>query len=956
MNAFDLGCAVLAASAYREGVREENRIAPIAGAVQLDGALGYVSDPASGFEASAFTYHGRIVIAFAGTNPDQDPDLVTNGLLALGFGSARQLALAAEFYQRIKQTYGGDTVTFTGHSLGGGLAALMGVFFNKPAVTFDPAPFRLTATQTTAQTLRNYLYSPQSTGVFPSREAFAVDTDLAGFTNSEELLANANPALYASVAAIAPVAGLLTYPTNLRGEAGITAHAVRGEFLSAGFLTLGPTQLNDLRLRNSATPEFIEINPIGANLGPYDLHSINLLVAAAREPRLEAFFNNHSQLTQSLFDKVLYARLSSATETDLLARLVQHEFGDAGSPGGTGHLSRFADDLGRFIALSDGMAGQASVQRGLTAATFEYYYFNTPTAATQLFTTEGGGIHFKFSDIGAPNSKARPRLVNAVNAYLSPDELRALGAVTDTTQLRGEIGTGLLMRQDAWHIQSGTAGMVWTGASSDQDAAIGSAGTDVLDGGAGDDILIGGAGRDFLNGGADHDILIGGLDIDVLEGGVGNDRLLGGAGVDIYRFSGLWGNDTIEDSGTDGVLEITGVGNIDGAGAKRTSPTSTTWRTDDGQVTYTLVNLGTPAAPRQNLVITVAAGAHAGTITVRNWSEGQLGINLGTEVLAPVTTDTYVGEYAKATNPEGTAYELAPDGNYLAGAAQADAPDVLNGSAAADWLQGAGGNDGLAGNAGDDLIEGGAGDDLLLGGWGADTINGGAGNDFIFGSALGSIAQPTVVGFTPPASIGVELARGFSWVAYRNPGERFEGDTAVLRTPQVAGASLFNAVFENGQYVVEASGNLIDGGAGNDYISAGTGADVVRGGDDDDDIVGLDGADVLFGDAGDDFIWGDGTSDPARASSDHTYVPASQHGNDLLVGGAGNDVLVGQGGADELYGGTRKCKSWTFVPLTLRSRSRRDGHVPQTEARGRPCVTYEVTCGRRDRSLIDCRG
>ena len=64
----------------------------------------------------------------------------------------------------------------------------------------------------------------------------------------------------------------------------------------------------------------------------------------------------------------------------------------------------------------------------------------------------------------------------------------------------------------------------------------------------------------------------------------------------------------------------------------------------------------------------------------------------------------------------------------------------------------------------------------------------------------------------------VALARGFSWLAYRFPGERFVGDTAFFRTPQVAGANLFPAVFENGQFVVETSGNLIDGGLGGDAI------------------------------------------------------------------------------------------------------------------------------------------
>lgn len=36
-------------------------------------------------------------------------------------------------------------ISFTGQSLGGGLVALMGVFFDKPTVTFDPAPFRRAA-------------------------------------------------------------------------------------------------------------------------------------------------------------------------------------------------------------------------------------------------------------------------------------------------------------------------------------------------------------------------------------------------------------------------------------------------------------------------------------------------------------------------------------------------------------------------------------------------------------------------------------------------------------------------------------------------------------------------------------------------------------------------------------------------------------------------------------------
>jgi hypothetical protein len=132
MNSFDTACAVLAAAAYQVKVNELNQIKPIVGATRLPGDLGYkVVDGVSGFEASAYEYQGKIVIAYAGTNTEQPADLVAD--LALGLGTTHpQLLQAAEFYLSIKNDprYVGREIVFTGHSLGGGLAAAMGVFFN----------------------------------------------------------------------------------------------------------------------------------------------------------------------------------------------------------------------------------------------------------------------------------------------------------------------------------------------------------------------------------------------------------------------------------------------------------------------------------------------------------------------------------------------------------------------------------------------------------------------------------------------------------------------------------------------------------------------------------------------------------------------------------------------------------------------------------------------------------
>ena len=95
------------------------------------------NNDANGFEAIAFQLGEEIVISFAGTA--QLVDWMTNITLATGFSNG-QLLDAAVYYLEVRRVYPEARISFTGHSLGGGLAALMGVLFNEPAVTFDPAP------------------------------------------------------------------------------------------------------------------------------------------------------------------------------------------------------------------------------------------------------------------------------------------------------------------------------------------------------------------------------------------------------------------------------------------------------------------------------------------------------------------------------------------------------------------------------------------------------------------------------------------------------------------------------------------------------------------------------------------------------------------------------------------------------------------------------------------------
>lgn len=103
-------------------------------------------DDTSGFEAGYFknTPTNEIVISYAGTYDKSNDDKLADIGLATGVGSA-QLFQAVEYYLQVKATNPGATITLTGHSLGGGLASLVGVFFGVQTQTFDQAPFAKTS-------------------------------------------------------------------------------------------------------------------------------------------------------------------------------------------------------------------------------------------------------------------------------------------------------------------------------------------------------------------------------------------------------------------------------------------------------------------------------------------------------------------------------------------------------------------------------------------------------------------------------------------------------------------------------------------------------------------------------------------------------------------------------------------------------------------------------------------
>jgi len=292
-------------------------------------------------------------------------------------------------------------------------------------------------------------------------------------------------------------------------------------------------------------------------------------------------------------------------------------------------------------------------------------------------------------------------------------------------------------------------------------------------------------------------------------------------------------------------------------------------------------------------------------VLVKGWSDGELGIVLGTAAPAvppePATllTGTVTPNHLQAV----------PGGQRVEGLAGADM--ILgSGASGADHLLGGDGADWIVGNGGADLIEGGLGADYISGIDGNSQAHGGDGNDLIT-AALAEGIQLTGIGNVPGLTADIlwaDARSGFgrsTGLIYDASGNLDLAHGAVPLAPyggasalgggwtfsMAFGGSTWNITYSHPtlapggkaptgyweHFIVPVSlseGVFLFGDAGDDLIVGNGGADYLDGGS---------GADQLFGHAGDDVL--DGATE-----------------NDLLAGGDGRDILLGGKGDDQLYG------------------------------------------------------
>ncbi|ODU32494.1 MAG: hypothetical protein ABS93_00265 [Thiobacillus sp. SCN 62-729] len=802
---------------------------------------------------------------------------------------ADQLVDAVEYYLQVKALNPNANISLTGHSLGGALAALVGVFFGETAFTFDQVPAAATASSAGAFALYNALVAK---GHSP--------TELGGLANYIQLRSN-NGGI--------PNEGLVTN-LNVQGEV-------------AGLIPLFQRIGNEASISNTSP-----------GVSPSDLHSIALLNVFLQSNQTAPSFKTLSDVTVQLpdllkmiFDPGLFYKdplnkQPNAPE-NFLERLVKHEAGVRDPATGATTLiadqmvKRFTEDMWKIAQDGGFTLTNKDIANTLVAFAMQKYYEEPASGSDhgkELFNTVSvtGGIRFNRTDVSATLSDAK-----GWNLYFQ-NYLNTLTLEEHRTVLQ------LLPACTDWFIQAGSVSMT---ATADVSKAF----------------MVGGIGADWMVGGSEADLLIGNAGDDTLKGGANSDTLIGGAGNDTYIVDAGDGYDTVLDSDGSGAIVLGGVTLTGGA---LVDGTTNVWKNTAQGITYTLKGTGS------NQVLLISKDGSSDGIRVQGWQSGQLGLAMA-GAPAPAANTAIVGQdgYSDAlTGTTGSDHILGLSGNDALDGSAGD--DVIEGGLGDDLIGGNSGSDLIYGGAGKDMIlsatglnlpghlgnngewaapagagatwtqgrlwgiyassdangptyiiDGGgpvgqdtagdivfAGDDedRVVGGFGDDYIDGGVGNDSLTGHG------------------GNDVIDG-------GDGEDYlQGDGTILPGyyTSVAEIQHGNDVLDGG-----AGADVLVGGGKDDGLFGGTGndllwgddgseaqlggqyhgSDYLDGGDGDDQLVGGGKDDSLFGGDGADMLWGD--------ADDEADLAGQYHGNDYLDGGDGKDQLVGGGGGDILVGG-----------------------------------------------------
>jgi Ca2+-binding RTX toxin-like protein len=398
----------------------------------------------------------------------------------------------------------------------------------------------------------------------------------------------------------------------------------------------------------------------------------------------------------------------------------------------------------------------------------------------------------------------------------------------------------------------------------------------------------------YIFGSHEGDVIKGGGDDDHLYGGAGDDKLTGLAGADYME--GGEGDDTYIAGDGDIILDTDGFGRVifDEAvllgGEKSPNDDYTSL---NGDFTFRLDS--------QTQTLTVIGPT--GTLTIRNFRDGDLGISLHD---TPADTDEVdlpgMGDDVTITNPNGDVYESLS--NSLVSAPPTDPGLQVENFQTETVVY----DDGTERTVYVATDSSGKKQEIFLG----SRVDGDGNTEqvpvtsAVYNGQLSTtqLIYGTAISDFILADNGVNepLASAYPDVPVDKPGDTGIGIDIVLGGE---GNDTLNGNFGSDRLYGERGNDQLVGDTADDYLDGGSESDILKGGY---------GRDILIGGSGNDWLQGDGeVVDGVIDSGGYVYnydqlqtVNGWLHrcDNDYLDGGSGDDTLIGGAGEDRLYGGT----------------------------------------------------
>lgn len=521
-------------------------------------------DASSGFYVQSYTVGTQTIISYRGTDdltiwPLSEATDVAAWVAGLGIYSTDQVSFAAEFYRNTIDTLpSGNTVTLTGHSLGGGLAGFVAGVYGEAAVVFDSMPFQAAVNNLYDSTITKPQFDMNGVplGYWPDDQ----DARDEYFDGNEPPLPDFD---------------------------GIRGFEVEGEALQyARDIALYETPTTPLELEGALDP-----------IGPIDRHSASLLVILLYgkeevSPQNDSWISLREDMVAALFDEEIglasgaHLQGGSAAIEDKMRMMLAYSAIDQGQRvyGDTGIKVLFSDvnklaealngnafDGADDDALGEGL-NEGEISRSLASIAVQHAVLlaknkieasenedalqgivvvdtNTNTYAISV-DRSAGAWSFASSDethVIAGLEQLKEQILISLDHSLAATQsvfaiLDSVVAIVSAAQSGGTLNASIAenLLVEGYHVNDWEGAGVW---------AMGSGGADVINGTAGNDALSGGAGNDHLYGGDGNDYLAGGSGDDTLVGGSGSNVLDGGSEIDVADYSGATAGVDIEIGG-----------------------------------------------------------------------------------------------------------------------------------------------------------------------------------------------------------------------------------------------------------------------------------------------------------------------------------------------------------------------------------------------------------------------